>query len=93
MFKLRISKDVVEAIRINFSNIKDRSFAIGICHNIVKNKDGKMYVCNSCKGWRNKEHCQVCVKKRSNDTFRKKKRENRAECDVLKKDGTKGVCI
>ncbi|HQF90301.1 MAG TPA: hypothetical protein PLO49_07645 [Methanofastidiosum sp.] len=42
MFKLRISKDVVEAIRINFSNIKDRSFAIGICHNIVKNKDGKI---------------------------------------------------
>lgn len=42
MFKLRISKDVVEAIRINFSNIKDRSIALGICHNIVKNKDGKI---------------------------------------------------
>lgn len=42
MYKLRISKDVVEAIRINFSNIKDRCFALGICHNIVKNKDGKI---------------------------------------------------
>lgn len=48
-----------------------------------------MYACKSCKYWRNQIKCDGCVKKRNNDKHRERKKENRVECDVLKKDGYK----
>jgi hypothetical protein len=56
----------------------------------IKNANGKIYVCNSCNGWRTANKCYMCVKKRERDKkARELKREQRIECDVLKHDGTK----